>query len=67
LQQVTQSHSCKLEAHDESEWNRTPWFTLRQQGPEREERGGGKEKEEIEDNKEKVFGDVTKKNTSVVC
>lgn len=32
MQQVTQSHSCRLEACDESERNRTPWLTLRQKG-----------------------------------
>lgn len=56
MQQVTQSHSCRLEAHDERERNRTPWLTLRLQGVEIKKRGeekgeGGRGK--------KVLGSVT--------
>lgn len=42
MQQVTQSHSCRLEACDESERNRTPWLALRQRGGERERKREGR-------------------------
>lgn len=45
MQQVTPSHSCRLEARNESERNRTPWLTLRQRG---EGGGRGKEKRKAE-------------------
>lgn len=53
MQQVTQSHSCRLEARDESERNRTPWLTLRQRGGVRDERGreGRKRGRQREDRK----------------
>lgn len=59
MQQVTQSHSCRLEARDESERNRTPWLTLRQQEGEREKREEEGRKCGGRGRIEKVLGSVT--------